>query len=121
MCFRQCLRRGHRLRGQDYRETFQVFQPGFDLAKARQQRAGEGKPEWFGEDALREHLAAFVKDEPGALVFRARWAACRGGATSTRWSVLAARRCGAIGMESLHFHDLRLAPNHSRGSQRRRA
>ena len=36
-------------RGQDYRETFQVFQPGFDLGKARQQRADEGKPEWFRE------------------------------------------------------------------------
>ena len=39
-------------KGLDYRETFQVFQPGFDLAKARQQRADEGKPEWFGEDDL---------------------------------------------------------------------
>ena len=39
-------------RGQDYRETFQVFQPGFDLDKARQQRADDGKPEWFGEDDL---------------------------------------------------------------------
>ena len=36
-------------RGRDYRETFQVFQPGFDLDKARQQRAADGKPEWFGE------------------------------------------------------------------------
>jgi HAD superfamily hydrolase (TIGR01549 family) len=39
-------------RGQDYRETFEVFQPGFDLDKARQQRAGEANPEWFGEDDL---------------------------------------------------------------------
>ena len=39
-------------RGQDYRETFQVFQPGFDLDKARQQSADEGTPEWFGEDDL---------------------------------------------------------------------
>jgi HAD superfamily hydrolase (TIGR01549 family) len=39
-------------RGQDYRETFQVFQPGFDLEKARQQRADEGIPEWFGGDDL---------------------------------------------------------------------
>ena len=39
-------------RGQDYRETFQVFRPGFDLDKARQQRAEDGKPEWFGEDDL---------------------------------------------------------------------
>ena len=38
--------------GRDYRETFQVFQPGFDLDKARQQRAEQGKPEWFGEDDL---------------------------------------------------------------------
>ena len=39
-------------RGQDYRETFQVFRPGFDLDKARQQRADEGKPEWFGDEDL---------------------------------------------------------------------
>jgi HAD superfamily hydrolase (TIGR01662 family) len=39
-------------RGLDYRETFQVFQPGFDLDKARQRRVDEGKPEWFGEDDL---------------------------------------------------------------------
>jgi HAD superfamily hydrolase (TIGR01662 family) len=39
-------------RGLDYRETFQVFQPGFDLDKARQQRAEDGKPEWFGEGDL---------------------------------------------------------------------
>ena len=39
-------------KGLDYRETFQVFRQGFDLAKARQQRVDEGKPEWFGEDDL---------------------------------------------------------------------
>jgi len=39
-------------RGQDYRETFQDFQPGFDVAKARQERADAGKPGWFGEDDL---------------------------------------------------------------------
>ena len=39
-------------KGLDYRETFQVFQPGFDLDKARQQRADAGQPEWFGEDDL---------------------------------------------------------------------
>ena len=38
--------------GLDYRETFQVFQPGFDLDKARRQRADESKPEWFGQDDL---------------------------------------------------------------------
>ena len=38
--------------GRDYRETFQVFRPGFDLAEERQRRAEAGKPEWFGEDDL---------------------------------------------------------------------
>ena len=36
-------------KGLDYRETFQVFQPGFDLAKARQQRADAGISLGFGE------------------------------------------------------------------------
>ena len=39
-------------KGLDYRETFQVFRPGFDLDKARQERADAGQPEWFGEDDL---------------------------------------------------------------------
>ena len=39
-------------KGLDYRETFQVLRPGFDLDKARQERADAGKPEWFGEDDL---------------------------------------------------------------------
>ncbi len=39
-------------KGLDYRETFQVFQPGFELDIARQQRADAGQPEWFGEDDL---------------------------------------------------------------------
>lgn len=39
-------------RGGDYRETFQVFAPGFDLATERQRRADAGKPETFGENDL---------------------------------------------------------------------
>jgi HAD superfamily hydrolase (TIGR01549 family) len=39
-------------RGLDYRETFQVFQPDFDLDKERRRRAEAGQPEWFGEDDL---------------------------------------------------------------------
>jgi FMN phosphatase YigB (HAD superfamily) len=39
-------------KGLDYRETFQAFRPGFELGKARQERADAGKPEWFGEDDL---------------------------------------------------------------------
>ncbi|MEV4348921.1 HAD family hydrolase [Actinoplanes sp. NPDC049596] len=38
--------------GRDYRETFQVFRPGFELTEEREKRAAAGKPEWFGEDDL---------------------------------------------------------------------
>ncbi|MCV7260995.1 MULTISPECIES: HAD family hydrolase [Mycobacterium] len=38
--------------GKDYRNTFQVFKPGFDLTKEREARAAAGQPEWFGEDDL---------------------------------------------------------------------
>jgi HAD superfamily hydrolase (TIGR01662 family) len=38
--------------GRDYRETFQVFRPGFDLATERQRRVDAGQPEWFGEEDL---------------------------------------------------------------------
>ncbi|MGI5219448.1 HAD family hydrolase [Nocardia sp. CA-290969] len=38
--------------GLDYRETFQIFKPGFDLDRERQARVDAGKPEWFGEDDL---------------------------------------------------------------------
>lgn len=38
--------------GRDYRETFQEFRPGFDLAEEREKRAAAGQPEWFGEDDL---------------------------------------------------------------------
>jgi HAD superfamily hydrolase (TIGR01549 family) len=39
-------------RGLDYRETFQVFRPGFDLAAERERRAVAGQPEGFGEENL---------------------------------------------------------------------
>ncbi len=39
-------------RGQDYRETFRVFRPDFDLIRERDRRAAAGKAEWFGEDDL---------------------------------------------------------------------
>ncbi|QLE73929.1 HAD family hydrolase [Streptomyces rectiverticillatus] len=39
-------------RGQDYRDTFQIFRPGFDLYEEREKRAAAGKPEWFGEEDL---------------------------------------------------------------------
>jgi HAD superfamily hydrolase (TIGR01549 family) len=39
-------------RGLDYRETFQVFRPGFNLAKERERRAEAGQPEGFAEENL---------------------------------------------------------------------
>lgn len=38
--------------GRDYRETFQIFRPGFDLTAERQARAEAGTPESFGEEDL---------------------------------------------------------------------
>src|SRR5437660_12682161 len=39
-------------RGLDYRETFQVFRPGFDLGEERERRAAAGQAESFGEENL---------------------------------------------------------------------
>ncbi|MQA17614.1 MAG: haloacid dehalogenase, partial [Pseudonocardiaceae bacterium] len=39
-------------RGGDYREVFQFFRPGFDLATERERRAQAGAPEHFGEHDL---------------------------------------------------------------------
>jgi HAD superfamily hydrolase (TIGR01549 family) len=39
-------------RGLDYRQTFQVFRPGFDLDQERERRAAAGQPEWFDESDL---------------------------------------------------------------------
>jgi HAD superfamily hydrolase (TIGR01662 family) len=49
-------------RGQDYRETFQVFRPGFDLDVERRRRADAGKPEWFGEDDLYPDVRPVLKE-----------------------------------------------------------
>jgi HAD superfamily hydrolase (TIGR01549 family) len=38
--------------GKDYRETFQVFRPGFDLAVERELRVAAGQPETFTEENL---------------------------------------------------------------------
>src|SRR5262245_32940000 len=39
-------------RGRDYRETFQVFRPGFNLDEERDRRAAAGQPETFAEENL---------------------------------------------------------------------
>lgn len=53
-------------RGQDYRDTFQIFRPGFDLASERDARARAGFPEHFDESDLypdvREALARLRRD-----------------------------------------------------------
>lgn len=61
--------------------------------------------------ALREHLAAFARDEPGALVFPGQLGGPlrRGNFNKMSGWPHAVR---AIGMEGLHFHDLRHAGNH---------
>ncbi|GLX95519.1 HAD family hydrolase [Herbidospora sp. NBRC 101105] len=38
--------------GRDYRDTFQVFRPDFDLYEQREARAAAGQPETFGEEDL---------------------------------------------------------------------
>lgn len=38
--------------GKDYREAFQYFRPGFDLAAERERRADAGQPETFGDGDL---------------------------------------------------------------------
>jgi HAD superfamily hydrolase (TIGR01549 family) len=39
-------------RGQDYRETFQVFRPGFNLGAERRRRTAAGQPEGLSEENL---------------------------------------------------------------------
>lgn len=39
-------------RGLDYRETFQVFRPGFNLTEERERRTAAGQPESFAEENL---------------------------------------------------------------------
>ncbi|WP_371797163.1 HAD family hydrolase [Streptomyces sp. NBC_01718] len=52
--------------GRDYRETFQEFQPGFDLYAEREKRAQAGEPEHFDEsdvyDDVRPGLAQLRAD-----------------------------------------------------------
>ena len=60
--------------------------------------------------ALREHLAAFVRDEPGALVFPgAKGGPLRRGNFNKMSAWPHAVR--SIGMAGLHFHDLRHTGN----------
>jgi integrase len=49
-------------RGQDYRETFQVFQPGFDLAKARQHRVRQVQAQMAAGERWHDHGLIFSSE-----------------------------------------------------------
>ncbi|MFJ8883593.1 HAD family hydrolase [Streptomyces sp. NPDC102402] len=63
--------------GLDYRETFQVFRPGFDLYEERELRAEAGHPERFGE----EDLYPDVRDSLKALRADGLWLGIAGNQT----------------------------------------
>ncbi|HXV92035.1 MAG TPA: hypothetical protein VD813_01950 [Pseudonocardia sp.] len=52
--------------GRDYRETFQVFAPGFDLTEQREARAAAGDPERFGEEDLYPDARSTLAELRGA-------------------------------------------------------
>jgi FMN phosphatase YigB (HAD superfamily) len=64
-------------RGLDYRETFGVFRPGFDLVVERAARAAAGCPEDFGE----EDLYPDVRGALGALRDAGLWVGVAGNQT----------------------------------------
>lgn len=55
--------------GRDYRETFQVFAPGFDLTEQRHARTEAGNPEWFGEEDLYGDVRSGLADLQAAGVW----------------------------------------------------
>jgi FMN phosphatase YigB (HAD superfamily) len=71
-------------RGLDYRETFQVFRPGFDLTAEREARATAGQPEWFGE----EDLYPDVRPTLAALREAGCWLGIAGNQTSRAGGLL---------------------------------
>ena len=70
--------------GRDYREVFQHFRPGFDLAAERERRAAAGKPEWFGEDDLYPDVRSAMAALRGAGV----WVGVVGNQTSRAGGIL---------------------------------
>lgn len=70
--------------GRDYREVFQHFRPGFDLATERERRAAAGKPEWFGEDDLYPD----VRPSLSALRKMGVWVGVAGNQTSRAGAIL---------------------------------
>jgi HAD superfamily hydrolase (TIGR01662 family) len=70
--------------GRDYREAFQFFRPGFDLAVERERRAAAGQPETFGEEDL------YPDARPAMAVLREMgvWVAVAGNQTSRAGAIL---------------------------------
>lgn len=71
-------------KGLDYRETFQVFRPGFNLAEERHKRAEAGQPEWFGE----EDLYPDVRPALSRLREEGYWVGVAGNQTSRAGTIL---------------------------------
>lgn len=71
-------------RGLDYRETFQVFKPGFDLGEERRKRADAGQPEWFGVDDLYPDVRPALAELRGAGF----WLGLAGNQTATAGKIL---------------------------------
>lgn len=70
--------------GRDYRETFQFFRPGFDLAVERDARAAAGKPETFAE----EDIYPDVRPCLAALQEQGLWVGLAGNQTSRAEGIL---------------------------------
>lgn len=71
-------------RGLDYRETFQVFAPGFDLARQREARAAAGRPEHFDDSDLYPD----VRPALSALQCAGMWVGVAGNQTARAGGIL---------------------------------
>jgi HAD superfamily hydrolase (TIGR01549 family) len=71
-------------RGLDYRETFQVLSPGFDLSVERVKRAEAGQPEYFGDD----DLYLDVRPSLSALQAAGLWIGIAGNQTARAGGIL---------------------------------
>jgi FMN phosphatase YigB (HAD superfamily) len=71
-------------RGLDYRETFQVFSPGFDLLMEREKRVKAGRPEHFGEADLYPDVRPALR----ALQAAGLWVGIAGNQTARAGGIL---------------------------------
>lgn len=71
-------------RGMDYRDTFQVFAPGFDLNEQREARAAAGQPESFGDKDLYPDVRGALQE----LKELGLWVGIAGNQTARAGSIL---------------------------------